>query len=271
MAYERFDENPLNYEFCRYGASKLLFRGPKKNLKKPYNAFIGGTETFGKYLPSPFVQLVEDDSGVQAINFGTMNAGVDAFLKDPSVLDVCSNAKTTVVQVMGAQNMSNRLYTVHPRRNDRFLQASTLLKTIYREVDFTEFSFTRHMLMTLRSISEEKFAIVETELRAAWLARMEHLVRNISGRIVLLTFKDQRATPGGETPALGADPLYVDDAMVEQLRSKVSAIVQIDVTDDLVPNSTVGMCFPSLEHNAAAAQPGPDFHAHVAEKLKAVL
>ncbi len=36
---------------------------------------------------------------------------------------------------MGAQNLSNRFYAVHPRRNDRFLRASTLMKTIFREVD----------------------------------------------------------------------------------------------------------------------------------------
>ena len=55
-----------------------------------------------------------------------------------------------MIQVSGAQNLSNRFHAVHPRRNDRFLRASTLLKTIYRDVDFTEFNFTRHLLTTLR-------------------------------------------------------------------------------------------------------------------------
>ncbi len=60
----------------------------------------------------------------------------------------------TVIQVMGAHNMSNRFYAVHPRRNDRFLRASLgCCKTIYPEVDFTEFNFTRHMLTALATHS----------------------------------------------------------------------------------------------------------------------
>jgi hypothetical protein len=66
----------------------------------------------------------------------------------------------------GAQNLSNRLYTVHPRRNDRFLRASGILRTIYRDVDFTEFHFTRHMLDHLRCLSEDRFDIVRTN--CAW-------------------------------------------------------------------------------------------------------
>ncbi|MEZ5723123.1 MAG: DUF6473 family protein [Paracoccaceae bacterium] len=74
--------------------------------------------------------------------------------------------------------MSNRFYAVHPRRNDRFLRASNLLKTIYREVDFTEFNFTRHLLTRLKELSEDKFMMVEQELKA-WVARMKTLVSKI--------------------------------------------------------------------------------------------
>lgn len=271
MAYERFDENPLDYQFCRYGESKLLFRGPKKDLKRPYNAFIGGTETFGKYLDAPFAQLVENETGVQSVNFGTMNAGVDAFTKDPSVLGICRNAETTIIQAMGAHNMSNRYYSVHPRRNDRFLKASKLLKTIFREVDFTEFSFTRHMLSTLKTISAEKFSIVEEELKSAWLARMENLIREVSGRTVLLFIKDHRRSNDDDVLLLGTEPLYVTDEMMDHLRTRVSAVVKIDVTDHLVPNCTKGKFFPSFEQTAASAMPGHDFHAHVASELSAVL
>ena len=43
------------------------------------------------------------------------------FVNEPTVIDICSKALVTVVQLMGAQNTSNRFYAVHPRRNDRFL------------------------------------------------------------------------------------------------------------------------------------------------------
>ena len=76
----------------------------------------------------------------------------------------------TVVQVMGAQNLTNRFYTVHPRRNDRFLRAAPDLQALYPEVDFTEFHFTRHLLRTLRWSSADRFEVVAEELRAVWVA-----------------------------------------------------------------------------------------------------
>ena len=46
MAFERPGESPIEYQQCRYGYSKLLFRGPKRNLDVPFFAFVGGTETY---------------------------------------------------------------------------------------------------------------------------------------------------------------------------------------------------------------------------------
>jgi hypothetical protein len=63
----------------------------------------------------------------------------------------------TVVQVLAVQNLSNPYYTVHPRRNDRFLRASARLQNLYQDVDFTEFHFTRHMLQTLQMVSAPRF------------------------------------------------------------------------------------------------------------------
>ena len=65
------------------------------------------------------------------VNFGSVNGGVDAFVNDPTIMAACHDAQLTVVQIMGANFLSNRFYSVHPRRNDRFLRASTVLQAIY--------------------------------------------------------------------------------------------------------------------------------------------
>ena len=197
--------------------------------------------------------------------------GIDAIIKDQSVRNLCNKSKTTVIQTMGAQNMSNRFYSVHPRRNDRFLKASPLLQTIYREVDFTDFSFTRHLLMALKSLSQEKFEIVEAELRAAWVARMEHLLKSIAGPKVILWLRDARRPEYRESPALGADPLYVSEEMIDAIRGMVMDVVAVDITEDLAPDTTLGMLYPSREVSAAQSLPGPMFHAFVAEELAKAL
>ena len=39
------------------GPRKLLFRGPKRDLDQPFVAFLGGTNTYGKFIERPFPDL----------------------------------------------------------------------------------------------------------------------------------------------------------------------------------------------------------------------
>ena len=77
MSYEKMGDGDLDYEPCRYGTSRLLFRGPRKELEGDFVAFLGGTETYGKFIPAPYPQLVEDVLGQTCVNLGFVNAGVE--------------------------------------------------------------------------------------------------------------------------------------------------------------------------------------------------
>ena len=268
MAYEYAGEAALDYFPCRYGQSKLLFRGPRRRLEGAYVAAIGGTETYGKFVPDPYPALVETALGLPVVNFGCMNAGADVFAAEPVVVDACRHARVTVIQLMGAQNLSNRFYAVHPRRNDRFLRASTLMKTIFREVDFTEFHFTRHMLSVLRERSAEKFALVEEELKAAWVARMRNLLQKIDGRCVLLWIAGVAgADPQGQADGLGHEPLFVDAGMVAAIRPLASDLVRVTPSAGALAAGTDGMSFGALDAPVAAAMPGPKVHEEIASAL----
>jgi hypothetical protein len=268
MAYENLGEGALDYLPCRYGKSKLLFRGPRRKLDGDYIAAIGGSETYGKFIEKPFVSLVEEEVGTPTVNFGCLNAGADVFLNEPTILEACSKARVTIIQVMGAQNMSNRFYAVHPRRNDRFLKASVLMKTVFREVDFTDFHFTRHMLSTIKSVSEERFALVEEELKEAWKARMQHLLEKIEGKTIVLWVDDQNADEENE---LGHDPLFVDQAMIEAIRPYCTEVVEVQLTPAAKAEGVTGMIYPDLEEPVAKEMLGLQGHREVAQTLSSVL
>ena len=266
MAYEYQGEGALDYFPCRYGTSKLLFRGPRRKLEGDYVAVIGGTETYGKFVETPFPALVEQGLPMPVVNFGYVNAGLDVFLQEPVVLDACANAKVTVIQLIGAQNMSNRFYAVHPRRNDRFLRASTLMKTVFRDVDFTEFHFTRHMLSQMKAHHADRFAILENELKTAWIARMKTLLQKFEGPTVLLWLDDHRA-PGRPEDPLGVDPLLVDAEMVAEIRPFATQLVRVTPSPAARMQGTAGMRFAALDEPAAAEMPGPAVHAEIADAL----
>ncbi|MBB93100.1 MAG: hypothetical protein CML68_00625 [Rhodobacteraceae bacterium] len=261
MSFERAAGSALDYEICRYGASRLMFRGPKRALDGPYVAFLGGTETFGRCVVSPFPALVEAETGSACLNLGQCNAGLDAFLGDPEVPRLLSGARLSVLQVLGAANMSNRFYRVHPRRNDRFLNASPTLSAIYGDVDFTEFSFNRHMLQTLRARSEERFRMVEEELRTAWVARMRLLLRGVTGPSVLLWVQASTGDP------LGGDPLLVTREMVEDVADQVCEVIELSVDAAGPAGDLDGMVVGQTEWPVAARLIGPKGHARIAQAL----
>jgi len=271
MTYEHPGLSALEYLHCRYGKSRLLFRGPKRKLESPYAAFFGGTETYGKFVEKPFPFLIEEETGKKCVNFGCLNAGADLYVNDPTLMDAAAKADVTVVQAMGAQNMSNRFYAVHPRRNDRFLRASSLMKTLFREVDFTEFSFTRHMLATLRRVSEEKYAVVVDELKAAWVARMLTMLDTVEGKVVLLWVRDERERDDDTNDCLGNEPLFIDEDMVATLRPHLAGIVQIAPSAEAWGAGTKGMHYSELEAPAAAEMPGPRVHQEIAKSLVAAV
>ncbi|WP_371170322.1 DUF6473 family protein [Aliiroseovarius sp. 2305UL8-7] len=271
MAYEILGKGALNYQPCRYGASKILFRGPKKKLADPFIAVLGGTETYGKFLEHPFPDLLQHESGIQAVNFGCPNAGVDAFLHDHGLLTISHKAAVTVLQVPGAHNMSNRFYAVHPRRNDRFLRASNALKELYCEIDFTEFNFTRHLLGVLHETSPDRFANIVEELRIAWVARMKLLIANLDSSIILLWLADHPISEGGRLGVDGTDPLFVDRHMIEEVSPFVRDVVEVSISEEEREQGRDALVFADMDAPATREMLGTVAHRKASRALRNVV
>lgn len=266
MAFEHISGGTLDYFPYRLGRSRLMFRGPRPRIDGAFAAILGGSETYGKFVASPYPALVEARLGLPVVNFGCMHAGVSAFSDEDAVLAACAEAEVTVIQIMGAANMSNRLYTVHPRRNDRFLKASAALRALYPQVDFTDYNFTRHLLTALDAADAAAFAAVRDELREAWLGRMRLLLRRIGGRVVLLWMSARRPDQDGASPA-GRDPLFIDGALIGALAEDVADVVEVVASDAALAERLEGKVFAPIEAPAAIEVPGPLFHAEVADAL----
>lgn len=271
MAYERPRAQPLDYMPWQIAGSKLWFRGPARALGGRYALFLGGTETFGKFIEAPFPALTEEKTGLRCINFGWPNAGVDVFLNDPAILDAATCARACVLQVPCAQNMSNQFYTVHPRRNDRFLGPSAQLRRLYAEVDFTEFHFTRHMLGHLQALGPERFAAVRTELETVWTARMRLLLSRLGGRVILLWFAARKPGEGDSGLDVARDPAFVTRRMFECVSRDAAAAVTVCASKSAQARGTDRMVFTAQDAQAAAELLGPKAHEEAARALRPVL
>ena len=268
MTIDSSGDSALDYLPCRYGRSRLLFRGPRRDLTRPYIAFLGGTETYGKFVQTPFVTQLDTLLEPTCVNFGCMNAGVDVFANDPFVPNAAHSATVTVLQVPCAQNMSNRLYQVHPRRNDRFVAETPMLQSIYADVDFATFHFNKHMLMHLSSLSPDRYRIVEQELHSAWTARMERLLEQIEGRVVLLWLS---ARSPDDTEDEFVEPMHVTREMLDHIRPQVTEYVEVILPEAVQDAGVEGMIFNEMEAPAALEIMGPLGHSKVTEALLPVL
>jgi len=267
MAYERMGETTLDYLPCRYGTCRLLFRGPRRRLEGRYAAFLGGTETYGKFIERPFPALVEARTGLRCVNFGWPNAGVDVFLNEPELLKMAGAARVVVLQVPCARNLSNRYYSVHPRRNDRFVTATGSLQSLFPEVDFTEFHFTRHLLSRLRRVSRRRFATLRDELQAQWHDRMIRLLGRFGCPVVLLWFSAHAPRQSADRLDLTHDPALVTGAMLESLRERVVTVVDATASEAARAHGREGMIFSRFEAPAAAEVLNPVAHQSAADAL----
>jgi hypothetical protein len=242
---------------CRYGASRMVFRGPRARLDAPYVAALGGAETYGSHVADPWPALLARRIGRGVANLGAPHAGPDLWLRDPALIDVAAAAEIRVVQVTGAINLSNPFYLVHPRRNDRFVAATPALRRLFPEVDFTEFHFTRHLAFGLCRRDPVRFAEVAAALTATWEGRMRALLEAIGRPTILLVIGD---LPDAQ-PRLEARLPLVTAAMVAGLRTAVDGLVSVPCPAEAeagLPMAAVGL-------------PGPGTHAKVAEALAAAV
>lgn len=257
----------LDYHPVVYPGSVLRFRGPRHELGAAYLLCLGGSETFGRFIHAPFPAQLRGSLPCEVVNMGVMNAGMDVITQDHAIRAALQGARAVVLQITGAANLNNRFYSVHPRRNDRFVKASTLLRTLYRDVDFTEFHFTRHLLTHLRSLSRDRFGVVETELRAAWMARMAGFLDQAPVPVHLLWLARQPPGDRDTGARLGPDPLFVTLDMVRRVASGAASLT-IATTQ---AHGMRSMFFAPREEAAARALPGPEAHVLATRLLAPVL
>jgi hypothetical protein len=271
MSIDARGREVLEYFPCRYDGSQTHFRGPRRRPGTDYIAFLGGTETYGKFVPRPYPALVEDLLGVTCVNLGLPNAGVDVCLNDGAIARLTAGARAVVIQAMGAHNLSNRYYAVHPRRNDRFLGASELMRMVYRDRDFTDFNFTRHLLGALERDGSDRFAMLVAELQDAWVGRMGALLDRLSCPAVLLWFGAEPPPEQAGMRVVAPAPLFVTRMMIDALRPGLAGVVEVAIGDLPRAEPGAGMVFDPVDAAAAADLLGPPAHRACAGALAPVL
>lgn len=225
MSFQHHGADAICYAPCFYNEIQVPFRGPKRSLDGRYIACLGGAGMFGKFVPQALPDLLETGLGVPAVNLAQINAGVD-FMSMREVVSIAENAVCTVIDLVGAHNLSNRFYRVHPRRNDRLIAATPLLRELFPTLDLADVHFTRHLLALMKDTAPSRMEAVIEELKHVWLERMHGLLAQLPGPVVLLWMG------GGPVPDCADDYSarlpFLDARMVTQIAEVATEVIIID-------------------------------------------
>lgn len=240
MSFQHHGADANLYAPCYYREIRTPFRGPKRDLNGAYIACLGGAGHFGKFLKRSLPDILEAELGLPAVNLGQVNGGVD-FMTCPEVLDVARGAIATVVDLVGAHNLSNRFYRVHPFHNDRVIGTLPPMQAVVPGLDSTDVHFTRHLLSTMQTTAPSRTETVFEDLRQVWLERMHRLFDALPGPVILLWMG------GAPVPAEANDPLarlpFLDVNIVAQLADKAVDFIVVDRPG--FPRDFHGMQFPA--------------------------
>ena len=273
MAEQTIDDPLFDYKLYRFGRSRQVFRGPQPDLRGKYVSSLGGSNTFGRFTDQPYPQMLGERLGVTALNLGTEGAGPGFFLSDPEILRTASDSSLCIVQAMCASTLSNRMFSVRPRRNSRLHAVSDLLIGIFPEVDFSRFSYVNALLRHLQSIDENRFKLVVNEMKNAWIGRTQTLLSSLETKTILFWFS-QRA-PEDPEQEIGAPenyPQFVDRAMIDAVRSAadgyVECITSKGLPQDLTIDGKTVLYRPSGEPVDQNHEfPSPEMHTSAADAL----
>lgn len=276
MSIFKTDDPMFDYDTYVFGRTHQVFRGPMPDLRRPYIVSIGAAHTFGRFTNHPFPSLVEQDMGCPVVNFGADGMGPEFFLNDPDILHVINGARLCIVEVMSARAMSNRMYTVHRRRNERFVQPSGLLRGLYPDVDFREFAVVQGMLRRLNAIAPDRFRLLQNEIQNAWIARVQSLLNAIEVPKILFWFAGREPD---DKPPIDSNqmrwkyPQFVDGPMIDTVMSfadrYVESISTVGLPQDLTQAGKPVLFQPAGEPITRNIDlPSPEMHLQAADDLR---
>jgi hypothetical protein len=100
----------FDYHLCQLpNLGWRTFRGPPADTSKPYLAFLGSAQTFGRFCERPFPSLLGSRLKLGVLNLSVGGAGPRHF-QAPAYLDLVNGAEAVIVQILSGRSASNSLF-----------------------------------------------------------------------------------------------------------------------------------------------------------------
>jgi hypothetical protein len=220
--YQEADKRVCDYQLWRLKGTSLDLRGPgPADLTSRYFVALGAAQTFGRFVPRPYVSILQDCLAIPGINMGASGAGASFFLRDPIILETLKNAEFVILQVMSGRSVENSEFELGVNQG-----------TLRRRNRKGDFVFAEYAYRQLLSEAEvEKLVRIRAETRHRYIEEMISLLQLIKSPTTLLWFStrppeynENASDIGGY---LGDFPHFINRSVIEQIAPYADAYVEI--------------------------------------------
>lgn len=146
-----------------------------------YFTAIGAAQTMGRFVETPFVDLLAQETGLWGVNLGRGAAGPRDFM-GRGVIDVINRGKFCIVQAMSARSSKNAFFDPQTHKNIFGIDA--------KEVGVA--NFAQQILQRVVEYGEEDFAQEFPRIvRAGWVQENAALAAKIKVPTIFFWFSDR--------------------------------------------------------------------------------
>jgi hypothetical protein len=190
---------------------------PKIELRR-YFACVGAAQTFGCFCANPYPALLQQHLRIGALNLGRAGAGPRFFLNDAILMKYINEAAFVIVQVMSGRSEDNSVFR------------SGGLEWLTRRSDGVQLGAERAWRDLLDKNDTAFVRKIVTETRQNWINNFQKLLANITPPKILLWFAQRPPDYSEQLDDIrglfGGFPQLVNDAMMEQIRTRCDQYVQ---------------------------------------------
>jgi LPS sulfotransferase NodH len=205
--YQELDRvGGFDYELHQVpGLGTRYYRGPPVDTSKPFLAFVGAAQTFGRFASAPFPALLGRRLGVPVLNLGVGGAGPRHF-NEPRYLSLLNRAEAVVIQTLSGRSSSNSLFdnsalgssrgqtsfASEPLRAEEFFARAAKaysLETLERIVAETRYDYTGQFIDFINKISRPRILLWLSTRAPAYQEDYEHPPDGILGAFPQLVNK----------------------------------------------------------------------------------
>lgn len=202
------------------GLGTRHYRGPAVDTRRPYLAFVGAAQTFGRFASEPFPTLLGRRLDIPVVNLGVGGSGPRHF-NAPGYLPHLNGAEAVVIQALSGRSSSNSLFDNSASGGLRGHTAFS--KEPMRAEDF--------LARVAQAESHETLKRIVAETRDDYTGQFIDLIRKISVPRILLWFstrapnyrEDYRRPPHS---ILGSFPHLVNNRMIAEIAALCDEYVE---------------------------------------------